>query len=70
MMYVPRLEKNLLSVLAMEDKGFEVIFVGGEVAIRPKGVDPSIRRVIGNKESILYLFRGQLVKALVHSSDV
>jgi hypothetical protein len=62
------LEKNLLSVSTMEDMVLEVNF-RGEVAVNPKGADPSMRQVIGNRESKLYLLRGQPVKALVHSSD-
>lgn len=42
-MYVPRLEKNLLSVSAMEDKRLDVSFTRGEVAVRLRGVDPSMR---------------------------
>lgn len=33
-LYVPSLEKNLLSVLAMKNKGHEVSFTGGEVFFR------------------------------------
>ena len=68
-MYVLGLEKNLLSVSAMEDRGLDVSFMGGEVNVRPRGVDPSVRQVIGNSEDNLYLLSGQPVKALVHNMD-
>eukprot|EP00253_Pinus_taeda_P014713 PITA_14713 len=68
-MFVPRLEKNLLLVMAMEDRRLEVSFMGGKVAIRSKGADPNKRRVIGSRENDLYLLRGQPVKALLHESD-
>ena len=32
-MYVPGLKKNLVSIFAMEDKGFKVAFVDGKVRI-------------------------------------
>lgn len=57
-MYVPGLENNLLSFSAMEDGGLEVNFIGGEVVVRPKGVNPSARRVIGSGKKNLYLLRG------------
>ena len=39
-LYVPDLKKNLLSIFAMEDKGFKVAFINGKVHIwqrNPKG---------------------------------
>ena len=33
-MYVPRLKKNLVSVLMLEDKGYDVIFSKGKVFLR------------------------------------
>lgn len=68
-LYVLGLQKNLPFVLAMENRGLEVSFTGGQALVRPKGVDPSVRQVIGNKESNLYLLKGQSVKALIHSND-
>ena len=32
-LYVPNLKKNLVSILAMEDKGFNVAFIYGKVRI-------------------------------------
>jgi hypothetical protein len=38
-LYVPGL-KNLLSISAMEDKGYEVNFRRGQIFIRPEGANP------------------------------
>ena len=35
-LYVPDLKKNLVSILAMEDKGYEVAFGDGKVHVRKK----------------------------------
>lgn len=42
-MFVPGLEKNLLSILAMDENRLEVSFMKGEVDFGQKGVDPSKR---------------------------
>lgn len=68
-MYVPGMENNLLSVFAMEDRGLDVSFTGGEVAVRLRGSNLSVRRVIGSREDNQYLLSGLLVKALVDSID-
>ena len=36
-------ETNLLSILAMEERGLEVNFMGSEVVVAPKGTDSSRR---------------------------
>lgn len=42
-MYVPELEKNLLLVSSMEDKGLDVSFIGGEVVVRPRGANHGMK---------------------------
>jgi hypothetical protein len=37
-LYVPGLKKNLLSISAMEDRGYAVAFVDGQVLAWPKGL--------------------------------
>jgi hypothetical protein len=37
-LYVPRLKKNLLSISSMDDKGYAVEFVDGQVLTWPKGL--------------------------------
>jgi hypothetical protein len=53
-LYVPGLNKNLLSILALDDKGFIVAFIDGEVLMWPRGkiIDDVV--VIGVQEGRLY----------------
>ena len=57
-LYVLRLEKNILSVLAIEDRGLEVNFTGGEVVVGPRETNPNKKRVIRRRDMDLYLLRG------------
>jgi hypothetical protein len=36
-LYVPRLKKNLLSISALDEKGYRVAFVDGKVLMWPRG---------------------------------
>jgi len=36
-LYVPGLKKNLLSILALDEKGFIFAFIDGEVLMWPRG---------------------------------
>jgi hypothetical protein len=44
---VPGLTKNLLSILALDKKGFRVAFIDGEVLMWPKGKTVEYAIVIG-----------------------
>jgi len=55
------LEKNILSILAMEDKAIEFSYMRDEMVVGQKGVDPNKRRLIGRREKNLYMLRGQPV---------
>ena len=46
-LYVPGLKKNLLSISALEEKGFRVAFVDGQVLMWPKGKNFTDAVVIG-----------------------
>jgi hypothetical protein len=46
-LYLPGLKKNLLSISAMEDKGYEVNFRRGWIFIRPEGANPDTAVRIG-----------------------
>ena len=46
-LYVPGLTKNLLSILALEKKGFRVAFIDGEVLMWAKGKTMEEAIVIG-----------------------
>ena len=46
-LYVPGMRKNLISVSALEDRGYEILFKGGQVLIYPRGTPAESARVIG-----------------------
>ena len=52
--YVPGLTKSLISVSALEDKGYQVKFRDHRVYIKPKGLDRSLDRVIGIRSKKAY----------------
>jgi hypothetical protein len=66
-MYVPGLKKNIISISTLEEKGFKVAFIDGEVMIWSKGktLDDSI--VIGVQEGDLYKLNGKSDSTLVHN---
>ena len=61
-LYVPDLKKNLLSILAMEDKGFKVAFVDGNVHIWKKNFKEAF--TIGFRVDTLYQVGGSLLGAM------
>ena len=46
-LYVPRLNKNILYVFVLEDKGFHVIFMENKVYFWPKNQNLDIAVVFG-----------------------
>jgi hypothetical protein len=67
-LFVRGLKKNLLSVLALEDKGFRVTFMDGEALMWPKDGDMSSADVIGVREGGLYRLPGRPIQAMVHDT--
>jgi hypothetical protein len=67
-LYVLGLKKNLLSISTLDEKGFRVAFIDGEVFMcsRGKSIDDAI--VIGVQEGGLYKLKGHSISALVHST--
>ena len=59
-LYVPGLKKNLLSISALDKKGFIVAFIDGEVLMWTKGktIDDAI--VIKVEEGGLYRLKGHV----------
>jgi hypothetical protein len=57
-LYVLGLTKNLLSILALDNKGFRVAFIDGEVLMWPKGKTMEETIVIGKEEGGLYKLKG------------
>jgi hypothetical protein len=60
-MFVTELKVNLLSVSALEDMGYAVMFKDGHVLIQSEGatLDATVR--LGIREGMMYRVLGQLV---------
>ena len=67
-LYVLCLKKNLLSISALDDKGFRVAFVDGQVLMWPRGKTIDDATIIGEQEGGLYKLKGQPKQALIHDS--
>ena len=67
-LYVPGLNKNILSIYSLDAKGIRVTFVDGQVIMWRKGnkIDNAI--VIGEEDIGLYKLKGHLKQELVHDS--
>ena len=68
-LYVSGMKKNLISVSAMEEKGFDVIFSGGQVLMHARGASITSAEVIGVHFGKLYRFNFQSKGALVSSTS-
>ena len=56
-LYVPGIKKNLLSISALDKKGYRVAFIDGQVLMWPKGKSIEYAVVIGEEEGGLYSLR-------------
>jgi hypothetical protein len=65
-LYVSGMTKNLISVSALEDRGYVVSFQDGRVYIRPK--DSKTAKVIGVRREKLYKLQFEPARALVSSA--
>ena len=61
-LYVPDLKKNLVSISAMEDKGFKVAFIDGKVGIWKKNFKEAF--TLGFRVDTLYQVGGSLLGAM------
>jgi hypothetical protein len=68
-LYVPGLKKNLLSILAIDKKGFRVAFIDGKFLMWSKGKTIEDVVVIGIKEGGLYKLKGHSDATLTHSTE-
>jgi hypothetical protein len=66
-LYVPGLKNNLLSILALDEKGVTVALIDGDVLMWPRGNYFDDVVVIGVQEGGLYKLKGHLDSSLVHS---
>ena len=64
-LYVPGLKKNLLSISALDKKGFKVAILDGEILMWPKGKTLEDVVVIG-VEGGLYKLKGHSEAAMLH----
>jgi len=60
-LYVPELRRNLLSVSALEDKGYAVLFQNEQVFMRSKGARPDTTISISAREGKVYMLQGKPV---------
>ena len=68
-LYVPGLKKNLLSISALENRGFRVAFIDGEVLMWAKGETLNEATIIGNEENGLYKLKGHSEAAMTHAIE-
>jgi hypothetical protein len=68
--YVPGLKKNLCSISALDNKGFRVSFIDGEVLMWSKRKTIEYAVVIGTEEGGLYKLKGRSDVALTHSTEI
>jgi hypothetical protein len=68
-LYVPDLTKNLLSISALEKKGFRVAFIDGEVLMWAKGETLKEAIIIGSAENGLYKIKGHSEAAMTHAIE-
>jgi hypothetical protein len=67
--YVLGLKKNLLSISAMEDRGYEVSLLGGHVFVWTRRSSIDLVGVIGFHFGGIYRLNREPTHALVHESD-
>ena len=67
-LYVHGLKKNLLSISALDKKGFRVAFIDGQVLMWPKGKKIEDAVVIGEEEGGMYKLKGNSETTFVHES--
>jgi hypothetical protein len=68
-LYVPGLKKNLLSISALEKKGFRVAFIDGEVLMWAKEETLNEAIIIDNEENGLYKLKGHSGAAMTHAIE-
>jgi hypothetical protein len=66
--YVPGMKRNLLSISALEDKGYKVTFSEGKVLSWHKELHINSAKVIGVRESNLYMLTIRPFHALLHDT--
>jgi len=67
-LYVPGLKKNLISISALDKKGFRVTFIDGEVLMWPRGRTLKDAVVIKVEEGGLYKLKGHSEATMLHDT--
>jgi transposase InsO family protein len=67
-LYVPGLKKNLLSISALDEKGYKVAFVDGQTLMWPRGKTFDDAVVIGVQAGGLYKLKGRSDSTLIHDT--
>jgi hypothetical protein len=67
---VPECKRSVLSVSAIEKKGFEVLFWDGQALIMPRGSSSDTTIVFEVRESNLYKLKSQTTQAMASSNRV
>ena len=62
------MKRNLVSISALEDKGYKVAFSDGKVLAWHKNSSMDTTKVIGMREESLYRLNTPPIQALVHDS--
>jgi hypothetical protein len=68
-LYVLGLTKNLLSISALENKGFKISFIDGEVLMWAKGETMKEAIIIGKEEGGLYKPKGHSEATMTHAIE-
>jgi hypothetical protein len=63
------LTKNLVSISALEKKGFRFAFIDGEVIMWAKGETLNEAIIIGSEENGLYKLKGHLEATMTHTIE-
>ena len=67
-LYVPSLKKNLLSISALDKKGYRVDFIDGQVLMWYKRKTLEDVVVIGEEQGVMYKLKGHLDTTLFHET--
>ena len=67
-MYVPGLKKNIISISALDKRGFRVSFIGGKFPMGSKGKTINDALEIGIEEGGLYKLKGHIDSTLATST--
>jgi hypothetical protein len=67
-LYVPGMKRNLISIYALEDKGYKVTFLEGKFIAWHKESHINSTKVIGFQENSLYILTIRPFEALLHDT--